>query len=266
MAEENCMLASKYSKKWCDLSERWYASKKIDGMRALWNANEQQFYSRNLKPIYAPEWFIAGMPDYDLDGELVFTQNGSEVGNYQLTMSVCRRHNPDDRWKNVMYYVFDAPQWPFTFEAVYDTLQRQMFPRHIKVLKQTLISDDFHLRNMHDEYVGIGGEGLIVRKGTSYYESTRSKNMLKVKIWDDSEATVIEHHPGVGKHEGRLGGLICRWSDGRNDRTFHVGVGFTDAERENPPPIGSTITFSYFGMTDGGSPRHPKYLRLRSDE
>lgn len=260
------MLADKHKDRWCTLSDGWYASKKIDGMRALWNAEEQQFYSRNLKPIYAPEWFISGMPNFDLDGELVFCKDNNEVGNYQLTMSVCRRHNPDDRWKNVTFFVFESPSWPFTFDAVYDSLNAQLFPAHVKVLEQVPIKDYEHMRSMHDEYVALGGEGLVIRKASSTYEYKRSKNMLKIKIWDDSEATIIEHHPGVGKHEGRLGGLICNWTDGRNDRTFHVGVGFTDAERENPPAVGETITFSYFGMTDGGSPRHPKYLRIRRPE
>ena len=50
------------------------------------------------------------------------------------------------------------------------------------------------------------------------------------------------------------------------DRTrFAVGSGFTDRERSNPPPIGSTIDFTYQELTDGGVPRFPVFLRMRTD-
>ena len=121
------------------------------------------------------------------------------------------------------------------------------------------------MQKTHDEYVALGGEGIMLRYPHSTYERTRSKNLLKVKIFTDSEAKVIDYHPGTGRHEGRVGGLICVWADNRNERIFHVGVGLTDEERDNPPSIGTIISFSYFGLTDQGSPRHPKFLRRRPD-
>lgn len=240
-------------------------SHKIDGIRAYWNNTESKLMTRNGKEIFAPQYFLDGMPDHDLDGELVFAPDGDECGTFQKTCSVVKRHNPDDRWQHVKYYVFEAPAWPFNFYSVYYQLKMTLFAKHIEVLKQVKCTSVEQMRSMHDEYTARGGEGLMLRDPDSFYETKRSKKLLKVKIWDDAEALVIEHHPGEGKHEGRLGGCICTWHDGRNTRTFHVGVGFTDTERENPPEIGSIITFSYFGITDGGSPRHPKYLRIRAD-
>jgi len=37
--------------------------------------------------------------------------------------------------------------------------------------------------------------------------------------------------------------------------TFNVGTGFTDAQRNNPPPVGSIITFRFQELTDRGIPR-----------
>jgi DNA ligase 1 len=258
------MLADKYNDKKHSVIG-WYMSHKIDGIRAYWDYNRGMLVTRNDKQIYAPQWFLDGMPDFDLDGELVFAPDGNECGQFQKTCSVVKRHNADDRWNHVKYFVFESPSWPFTFDAVYDALKSRLFCAHITVLKQVKCESIAQMRKMHDEYTAREGEGLMLRDPHSEYVPKRSKQLLKVKIWDDAEAVVIEHHPGEGKHEGRLGGCICTWHDGRNDRTFHVGVGFTDAERDDPPKIGSTITFSYFGMTDGGSPRHPKYLRIRED-
>ena len=258
------MLASKYEPRKHTIIG-WYMSHKIDGIRAYWDYNTRKLLTRNGKEIFAPDWFLDGMPDFDLDGELVFAPDGNECGTFQKTCSVVKRHVPDDRWKNVKLFVFESPSWNFTFNAIYDSLKTQLFTKHIELLKQVECLSVSQMQDMHNTYVARGGEGLMLRDPESYYESKRSKKLLKVKIWDDAEAKVIEHHPGVGKHEGRLGGCICTWHDGRNERTFHVGVGWTDEERDNPPPIGSIITFSYFGITDGGSPRHPKYLRIRAD-
>ena len=70
------------------------------------------------------------------------------------------------------------------------------------------------------------------------------------------------HLPGAGRHKGRLGALQVELPDGTR---FSVGTGFSDAERENPPPIGSVITFRYQELSDGGVPRFPSYIAVRDD-
>jgi DNA ligase-1 len=44
-----------------------------------------------------------------------------------------------------------------------------------------------------------------------------------------------------------------------------VGTGLSDKQRENPPQLGSTITFRYQELSDGGVPRFPSYVGLRRD-
>jgi DNA ligase-1 len=46
---------------------------------------------------------------------------------------------------------------------------------------------------------------------------------------------------------------------------FSVGTGFSDKERENPPPVGSIITFRYQELSDGGVPRFPSFVGVRPD-
>ena len=64
------------------------------------------------------------------------------------------------------------------------------------------------------------------------------------------------------EHAGRLGALVCKL---RSGKAFKVGTGFTDAEREAPPPVGTVITFNYFELTNDGVPRFPSYSRVRPD-
>ena len=98
----------------------------------------------------------------------------------------------------------------------------------------------------------------MLREPASRYEAGRSATLLKVKRFHDAEARVREHLPGSGRHRGRLGALLVELPDGT---TFSVGTGFTDAQRESPPPVGSLITFRYQELTDGGVPRFPSYVR-----
>ncbi|HJZ90046.1 MAG TPA: WGR domain-containing protein, partial [Gemmataceae bacterium] len=44
-----------------------------------------------------------------------------------------------------------------------------------------------------------------------------------------------------------------------------VGTGFSDKQREAPPPIGSIITFRYQELSDAGVPRFPSFVGVRID-
>lgn len=63
-----------------------------------------------------------------------------------------------------------------------------------------------------------------------------------------------------GEHAGRR-----REGDGPDGTKFNVGTGFSDAEREQPPAIGATITFRYQELSNDGVPRFPSYVRIRDD-
>jgi DNA ligase-1 len=109
----------------------------------------------------------------------------------------------------------------------------------------------------------LGGEGLIVREPDALYTGGRSTQILKVKDFQDAEAVVVEHLPGQGRNTGRLGALLVELPDGTR---FKIGSGFSDEERENPPPLGEVITFKYFGYHQSGIPRFPSFLRIRRDK
>ena len=102
----------------------------------------------------------------------------------------------------------------------------------------------------------------MLRQPGSRYEVGRSPTLLKVKSFHDAEARVLEHQPGAGRHKGRLGALLVELADGTR---FAVGTGFSDAEREAPPPVGTVITFRYQELSDGGVPRFPSYVGVRDD-
>lgn len=100
----------------------------------------------------------------------------------------------------------------------------------------------------------------MVRKADAPYSSGRSGTILKVKSFFDMEAVVVAHIEGKGRNKGRLGSLLVELP---GNIRFKIGTGFTDAQRQNPPAVGSVITFKYYGFLESGIPRFASFLRVR---
>ncbi len=236
----------------------WWMSEKLDGVRAYWDG--KRFLSRQGNVYHAPDWFIAGLPDEPLDGELWIDRK-----KFQRTVSIVRRQDKSELWKEVRYLVFDVPAHDAAFEArlaLCRDLVRKLKKPHVLSHDHETCRDVEHLRKELARVEALGGEGLMLRQPGSKYEHGRSATLLKVKTFHDADAKVIGHEPGRGKHKGRLGALLVELANGTR---FAVGTGFSDAERAAPPLVGSIITFRYQELSEAGVPRFPSFVRVRSD-
>ena len=236
----------------------WWVSEKLDGVRAYWDGT--QFLSRLGNLFHAPAWFVDGLPAVPLDGELWLGRK-----QFQRAVSIVRRQDQCDLWKDITFVVFDAPAEAAGFEDrlafVADALRRAK-PRYARAHDHAACTGVDHLRRELARVEALGGEGLMLRQPGSRYEAGRSATLLKVKSFRDAEARVVGHQAGAGRHKGRLGALLVRLADGTE---FAVGTGFSDAEREAPPPVGSVITFRYQELSEAGVPRFPSYVGVRLD-
>ena len=237
----------------------WIMSEKLDGVRCYWNG--KQLVSRQGHPYASPAFFTYGFPtDTSLDGELWVGRK-----QFQRCVSVVRRSDAEkhdfEEWKVVKYLLFDAPsvQKPFEDRLKYiEDLAKSVDSPYLIAHKHTVCKGVDHLQSELQRINDLGGEGLMLRQPGSLYEYKRSKTLLKVKSFKDDEAVVVAHEPGHGKNEGQLGALRVRTADGRE---FKVGTGFTDADRRNPPAVGTRITYKYQELTVAGIPRFPSFLR-----
>jgi DNA ligase-1 len=233
----------------------WWLSEKLDGVRAWWDG--QHFWSRQRHIYHAPAWFTLGLPNTPLDGELWLARKA-----FQRTVSIVRRQDESELWRELRFVVFDAPACAGVFENRLAFLERRLAehaPAFAGPLHHYRCRGVVHLREELARIESLGGEGLMLREPGSRYEAGRSPTLLKVKHFHDAEAVVIGHQAGAGRHKGRLGALRVVLQDGIE---FAVGSGFTDAQRAAPPPIGATITFRYQELTDRGVPRFPTFVRL----
>lgn len=238
----------------------YWVSEKLDGVRAYWDG--ERFWSRGGNEYRAPDWFTEGFPDVPMDGELWMGR-----GRFAELSGAVRRLEPvDPSWRQIRFMVFDLPtlDQPFSerIAAMKALLQPSPSP-FLAMVAQRRATDHERLMSALDKVVSEGGEGLMLRRGGSLHSAGRSDDLLKVKRYDDAEAVVVAHLAGSGKYEGMLGSVRVRRDDSRE---FHIGTGFSDEQRENPPPVGATITYKYYGFTSTGLPRFASFLRIRNDE
>jgi DNA ligase-1 len=237
----------------------YLVSEKYDGVRAVWDGKTLRF--RSGRPVGAPQWFIAKLPRESLDGELWLAR-----GRFESLSGIVRKTEPEDEeWRQIKYMIFELPEAPGTFaeraRRIKEIVTRVNWPELIAV-EQFHVADRAALKRKLDEVVRGGGEGLMLHLADAPYSTGRSDVLLKLKPLQDTEAVVIEHIPGKGKYQGMLGALRVRSLEGK---PFLIGTGFTDVVRKNPPSIGTTITYTYRGLTKTGVPRFPSYLRVREE-
>ena len=176
------------------------------------------------------------------------------------------RHKGQDihALRDINLHVFDVPQAESTLYRRLATLAawlRDHPQARIRLIPQIPIRDPAQVDAALRSIEAAGGEGVMLRDPARPYHGGRSPYLLKVKSAPDAECTVVAHHPGKGKHAGRLGAITCENEHGR----FRIGSGFTDTERAHPPAIGSTITYRYRGYTKKGTPRFATYLRAHNE-
>lgn len=234
----------------------WVMSEKLDGVRGYWDG--KQLISRQGNPLSAPDYFLAGFPPFAIDGELF-----SERGKFEEISATVRSAEPKG-WHKLKLYVFDVPNAEGNlFERL--TQLRNYLSEHptpyIQIIEQHPIKDKLHLMQFYQSVLAQHGEGVVVRNPYTSYIHGRSAQILKLKPVLDEECKVIAHHKGKGKYAEKLGAITCENQRGR----FRIGSGFKDQDRENPPPIGSLITYKYRGLSNQGKPRFATYLRQRSD-
>lgn len=237
----------------------YLVSEKLDGVRAVWDGETLRF--RSGRRVNAPAWFTDALPKMPMDGELWLGR-----GRFERLSGIVRREQPvDAEWREVRYMIFELPGAPGTFAEragrIRAIVAAAALPWLAEVPQAPVVSREA-LRQRLAQTIKAGGEGLMLHRADAAYETGRADTLLKLKPWLDAEAVVVAHLPGKGKYAGQLGALRVRLADGRE---FRLGTGFSDAQRRNPPPIGSVVTYRYRELTANGLPRFASFLRIRPE-
>ncbi len=264
-----------------DWNSKYLISRKLDGCRCLAFVDENgvrtisrqglEFNTLGAleESIHAnTAWW--GMNSMVLDGEICIVDDGGNE-DFQAVIKVIRKKNHTIALKNLRFYVFDIlTREEFDSRTSTLTLSERLSSRGetfrsipgVEILKQELLTLESFDR-LQAEVESQGWEGLILRKDVPY-KGKRSKDILKVKVFHDTEVLVIATENGElnvvdggSRKEMMMARVVCDYEGNCLD----VGGGFTLAERRrfflHPEEIvGKLITVKYFERTtnqDGGN-------------
>ena len=234
----------------------YWVSEKLDGVRGYWDGT--QLWTRGGQRITPPAWFTAGWPSTALDGEL-----WAGHAAFAAAVSTVRQHDAGDAaWRKMRYQVFDLPTHSGSFDARLAALQQLSLPAWVQPVAQSRVANHPALQALLRQTVQAGGEGLVLHRGDAMLASPGKDDLLKLKPFDDAEARVVGHLEGRGKYAGMLGALQVETPEGL---AFKLGTGFSDAQRRDPPALGTWVTYRFRDVNPSGIPRFASFLRLRDD-
>ena len=230
----------------------WVMSEKLDGIRGYWDGNA--LYTKSGKKLSPPTGFIKNFPPFALDGEL-----WSKRQDFEAVQSKVLKH--DSQWEEISYNIFEVPQAEGNFFTRLDRAKEwfKKHPnRHVRIIEQHVCKNTKSLNNYLDDIVAKGGEGVMIKDPALDYIAGRTAAILKVKKAQDMEGTVIAINYKEGSTE--LKSLTLKLDSGV---MFKLGNGFSDIQRNNALPVGTVVTFKYYGFTKLGKPKFASFMRVR---
>jgi len=217
--------------------------------------------------------------EFGIDGEMY---NPDII--FEKTVSIIKNEvNLSAEIVLLKYYIFDVIILKVPTETRMAILslaytwfvQTEYYKGILMVLTSTTVYSYQDIDKLHDHYVRLGFEGLMIRnlagsnqnQSDSYYKPERNTNLLKYKVFSDNEGIVVDIVSGEGKEEELA---IMRVKDNYG-RIFGVRPRGSYESRKNiyenkDKYIGLPYTYRYFELTDKGIPRFPVGITFRSYE
>lgn len=253
----------------------WWVSEKLDGWGAVWDGFA--LLTRKGRPFpCVPPWFVAGLPaGVALDCEVHAGHGGLAKVQAATAATVEHEWGDDRRWRELELAVFDViTDAPFeervgSFIGTHSTAGGNLSDiaagtwsenhdeTHVHGVIYTQVTDRAGLALLLRQVNDLGGEGLVITRPGSAYNSGRSKDRLKVKSKWDSEYLVVNHgHDDTGL----ITHIVIEAEGGRQGKQVK-GVSPAD-----PPEIGSLVTIRSEGFTTYGLPRFGVVVGVRTSE
>jgi DNA ligase-1 len=286
-----CQLASDSNHHELRVSGEKYIEVKLDGVRVItvvYPEGRVDQFSRNGKELVNFEHIKAQFAQVcsELSEPWVFDGEVMSSSFQDLMRQVHRKENVATQdavlhlFDSLPLAAFEQGLWTATQEYRSNHL-REWYQRNqqslpnIQVLGQELVDLDTdsgqqQLAKINKRAIDGGFEGIMIKDPAAPYEVKRGTSWLKLKPWIEVSLTVISTEEGTGKHQGRMGALLCEGEDEGRRIQVSVGSGFTDQQREdfwNCRADGYVVEVRADAVTqnqDGSySLRFPRFLRFR---
>lgn len=153
----------------------WYASPKMDGIRAIWTGSA--LITRSGHKLNPPAELINNLPDARLDGELWMGP-----GTFDQLQSTLQKKG--SKWEGVEFHIFDLAETGLIEQrqAKLQGMSEELTSNAaIKIVTHTTLENHAQLDAMEKSIVDGGGEGVVIRRPGSKYRPMRSSELVKVK-------------------------------------------------------------------------------------
>lgn len=249
-----------------DFNDGIIIQKKLDGIRMI--LSKEGAFSRKGEAIQGVPHILESMkeffvkhPEVILDGELYCHDIEFNVLNGTIRREVKQDTKEQSVIRNqIQYQVYDLIN-----EDIYKNRALTLnnlsldWPTNVLLLEGTYVTNITAVNSYHNKYVNEGYEGAILRKvNAKYQQGKRTKDLLKVKQFQDAEYTILDIIEGDGNNAGMAAKILI------NDNGVNVYpnmVGSWDFCRkvlqEKNEYINGETTIKFFGRTPDGSLRHP---------
>lgn len=284
-----CMLAHKYhptgaqkSSKTLDKigikNKKIHVQPKLDGNRCLIKITEfgAIMYTRkgDVMPVQIKHILDRVSEEFDVINELILD---GELFSDELTFNELNGHlkrkGSQDLFAlaKIKFHLYDV-MVDKPYSERYEMLKRFQ-GRGIEVVPSfEITATDEAIQEKLEEFLAEGHEGLMIRTLDKGYENKRSWQLCKVKIFEDAEFEIVDFEEDA---MGRLGGVVVKlekpvWgTEGKSIEVFRAGLTGIDHEEgrkmlaNKDKYIGKMATVEFFGRSEYGVPRFPKFKAVR---
>jgi DNA ligase-1 len=222
------MLAEVFSKHKHKLKYPVGVSKKMDGVRCMIYPDDGKvmIISRlgtvyeNLNGIRKDAEKIFARLPIVLDGELYSHTTPFTIITGATRSKTISKHDALIEFHVFDYYDASRPDEPYKARVErLKEIQRQIRTTNIKFCFYDLAEDEKQIKQLHDQYVTDGYEGVIVRQLEAKYTlGRRTVAMLKYKEFKDEEFEIVDVEEGKGTEEGAAV-FVCKYDA---EQTFSV--------------------------------------------
>lgn len=247
-------------------------SLKLDGIRCSWLIKDgkaiaktrQNKIIQGMNELTKAIEEVFGEQDLFVDGELLAT-NEEGLSSEDLFKKTSAIVNSKGLKKDLTFVAFDivsledynnkSNNTPFLERReqleCYVGLKNEL----VKLAPMYFITDSIdRIYEKLDEVVKDNCEGLMLNKINGFYEFKRTKQLLKVKKFNEGDVLVTDILEGEGRLEGTLGKIEVQFRYKGDVYTNNIGSGFSDEEREyywehKEELIGKVVTIKYFEIT-----------------
>lgn len=266
------MLAHKFEDHKKKLTFPVYVQPKLDGERciAIKQNGTITLWTRTRKPITSCPHIISQLEsvfplkqdNMFFDGELYV--HGKD--NFEKIMSAVRKQKPSEESALIEYHIYDCENLGDKTQPFHSRLNvmrecLDILP-NVKFVETFMSNNEQNIEGYQQRFIQEGYEGLMVRGTNSVYECKRSKNLLKMKTFDDAEFRILDVEAG----EDNSVVFTCITNRGDKFKATKSGD-----KKENQKYLigkkkwfGKLLTVKYQGLTGKNNvPRFPVALRIR---